>query len=1028
MRTWKRLMATTLSAAMVVSTMTLPAFAETTKTTGPITVGENSYATLAEAIEANKDVTDPITMEISGNVTWETGAGHGSTPFELATKSLTLVGTTENATFTATGKGVGPIGIGPDSVNNGIVTFENLKIVDESKSYSEGSWELGYLEFRSGLEFIDCEFVNAIMLSGDNGKNKTHAPVTFDKCTFNSNKDNEYAVWVAEGNVTFTDCTFEGARGLKVHECYDSQLDSVVVDSCTFKSLTKKPGIAIGDIYMNGDPGKYGSTTWTDTSDSSITIKDSTFIDCQPGDQKKFIYETDTDVTTFTFNAENNKLIFTPESITASPASTTLKVDGTDTATATVAMVIDDAPVQGEIEWTSADSDIASVVVDEAGKATITGEGVGATVITASYTENGETVTDTINVAVGGAFAVKSSKSSIKLGETVTFTPTVKASDSDAAIYDWTWTENLEPETSDESTLTAKAIQVGAATATLEFTEDDVSGKGYGVVNIEAPELAPVLPESVELGEHFAISADIKNIVGDPEELNLGLSIESSDLNNDEDGFYAITDEPAVVTITLGYPHVDGTIKDIKVEKTVEVTLPKFEDDTILLEASDEDGVTVKLPAKLCKLLMETDVDYSERDEEAIKVDVDPETREMTVTLMEGVTSGETWVDFYVDETGSSIMSYHVIINAVPADIIVGTGNAEVAIDDGQRAEIISDAIDAVELPEGVTNENAFKTAVEEKVVKALDETINELQTNNAAVAPATGLDTAIANTVNNMGLEEGQTVIISIVPEIVDQSVAVTATANEDGTANIETKVESITFKVQPEMMVMGEDGNVVEDSKKAVTNDMLSKNARIKFRLPIPSTVTDKYAKVIHKAQDGSTDTYYLLVQTSGNEKYVEVTVSHFSTFEVSFTNTKPSTGSAGGGSYSTVKKVEKKATAVAGAWAQDANGWWYRYADGTWPAAKWVELDWNGEKTWYYFNPNGYMHSGWLLDGGNWYFLHNVADGTQGYMYTGWKQIDGKWYYFNPLAGGPMGSLLVNTVTPDGYTVDANGVWVQ
>ena len=71
---------------------------------------------------------------------------------------------------------------------------------------------------------------------------------------------------------------------------------------------------------------------------------------------------------------------------------------------------------------------------------------------------------------------------------------------------------------------------------------------------------------------------------------------------------------------------------------------------------------------------------------------------------------------------------------------------------------------------------------------------------------------------------------------------------------------------------------------------------------------------------------------------------------------------------------------------------------------------------------------MHSGWLLDGGNWYFLHNVADGTQGYMYTGWKQIDGKWYYFNPLAGGPMGSLLVNTVTPDGYTVDANGVWVQ
>ena len=72
---------------------------------------------------------------------------------------------------------------------------------------------------------------------------------------------------------------------------------------------------------------------------------------------------------------------------------------------------------------------------------------------------------------------------------------------------------------------------------------------------------------------------------------------------------------------------------------------------------------------------------------------------------------------------------------------------------------------------------------------------------------------------------------------------------------------------------------------------------------------------------------------------------------------------------------------------------------------------------------------MVSGWYLDtDGSWYFLHNKEDGTQGHMYTGWNQIDGKWYYFRENSGGPQGSLLVNGVTPDGYTADGNGVCAE
>ena len=52
----------------------------------------------------------------------------------------------------------------------------------------------------------------------------------------------------------------------------------------------------------------------------------------------------------------------------------------------------------------------------------------------------------------------------------------------------------------------------------------------------------------------------------------------------------------------------------------------------------------------------------------------------------------------------------------------------------------------------------------------------------------------------------------------------------------------------------------------------------------------------------------------------------------------------------------------------------------------------------------------------------------------MSTGWKLINGNWYYFVPytlIRSGVsmnMGSMLVNGMTPDGFKVDANGIWIQ
>ncbi len=64
------------------------------------------------------------------------------------------------------------------------------------------------------------------------------------------------------------------------------------------------------------------------------------------------------------------------------------------------------------------------------------------------------------------------------------------------------------------------------------------------------------------------------------------------------------------------------------------------------------------------------------------------------------------------------------------------------------------------------------------------------------------------------------------------------------------------------------------------------------------------------------------------------------------------------------------------------------------------KMVEGGWYGSKTtygtkWYYANGDGTAYTGWVNEGGTYYYIH------RGFMAT-------------------------NTVTPDGYYVDANGVW--
>jgi hypothetical protein len=223
-----------------------------------------------------------VTINIADDVTmtWTTGPSHGSTPLipeGASVKNVILSG----GTFKALGDGVGEI----RAANGGKLVFEDMTIVDESESYAETSWEFMYLEFSGEVDFKNCTFENGIMFIGD--------IVTFTGCTFTSPKSDEYGVWIDNGTASFNNCEFNGYRGLKIHEFYGSDISSVTVDNSTFGPLSSKPGVAIGTL----------------DSSTAVTIKNSTFNSCQPGDQDMYIYESDTDTTSFNFTIENNTII-----------------------------------------------------------------------------------------------------------------------------------------------------------------------------------------------------------------------------------------------------------------------------------------------------------------------------------------------------------------------------------------------------------------------------------------------------------------------------------------------------------------------------------------------------------------------------------------------------------------------------------------------------------------------------------------------------------------------------------------------
>ena len=86
------------------------------------------------------------------------------------------------------------------------------------------------------------------------------------------------------------------------------------------------------------------------------------------------------------------------------------------------------------------------------------------------------------------------------------------------------------------------------------------------------------------------------------------------------------------------------------------------------------------------------------------------------------------------------------------------------------------------------------------------------------------------------------------------------------------------------------------------------------------------------------------------------------------------------------------------VPGTWEQDSRGWKFNRTDGISTYMGWIKADWQGEDSWYYFDENGYMRTGWLVLDDKTYYLNPVVGTNSGKLLTGWQYIDGSSYYFS------------------------------
>ena len=241
-----KLLSILLCLAMALSLLPTAALAEEATGAGPIKVGNASYESFSDAVNAAEpDGSGVITYEISGKVDvtatdWVQVARAGLTTLN----EVKFVGKTEDAEICITqGKA-----ILADQNYDIDVSFEALKLTKLNPQWADDfghstnyftCWLRNTNAAENTVTYTNCTFPNGVC-------NNQYGKTVFNNCKFTNNTAGLSNLWNYGGETKVEECTFTGTRGIKMYnEGTLQNPPSIEIENTSFTGMTEKAAIVV---------------------------------------------------------------------------------------------------------------------------------------------------------------------------------------------------------------------------------------------------------------------------------------------------------------------------------------------------------------------------------------------------------------------------------------------------------------------------------------------------------------------------------------------------------------------------------------------------------------------------------------------------------------------------------------------------------------------------------------------------------------------------------------------------------------
>ena len=239
-----KLLSILLCLAMALSLLPTAALADEATGAGPIKVGETSYSSFSDAVNAAApDENGIITYEISGKVdVTDTGWVQVAKAGLIDLSKVAFVGINDDAEICITGG----LAILADQKYDIDVSFTNLKLSKPNPTYGGDyghstnyftCWLRNTNAAGNTVTYTNCVFPNGVC-------NNQYGKTVFDRCQFTNDTSGKFNLWNYGGNTEVKGSTFIGTRGIKTYN--EGDLDvapTVTVTDTSFDGLTEKAAI-----------------------------------------------------------------------------------------------------------------------------------------------------------------------------------------------------------------------------------------------------------------------------------------------------------------------------------------------------------------------------------------------------------------------------------------------------------------------------------------------------------------------------------------------------------------------------------------------------------------------------------------------------------------------------------------------------------------------------------------------------------------------------------------------------------------